>query len=326
VNVIGTVQPGATPTFALTSYSYSGFVGTDTSSMVVGTLSCTPLAQDNSGFTPISCTGLSAANYIISYSYGASSATPPTLLTVAVNGTVGSGATPAFMVNSLTYSGFINSDTISAVAGTLSCSLGPAQMSVNPISCLGLSASNYNIRYDFTSSPGTVAATPSPLTVNVTGNVSGGEAPTFTPGPSTYSGFVGTDSPSVVSGTLNCQPSAIQDAAGNYPISCSGLTAANYIITYSYSYVPNLIAGQVPLAVAVSGTVPSGASMTAPLTVTSVTYSGFVNNDTISAVSGTLSCTVDTTANPNTLSCTGLSAPVEYTISYWLGTVTVPEP
>ncbi len=331
VNVTGSVTAG---TFNLTSYTFSGFIGTDTSSIVTGTLSCTTLTVDSSGGNPISCTGLSATGgygYTVSYSYSyggtAASATP---LTVAVNGTVESVPSPSFTINSLTYSGFTNGDTISAVIGALSCTLNPTQVSGKyPISCVGLSASNYNIGYDFTNSPGTVAATPAPLTVNVTGST----GPTFALGSVTYSGFLGTDTPlSVFSGqTLKCQASATADAAGNYPISCSGLSAtAKYNITYSYDYSHQLTTGDdhAPLTISVAGTVPTGGGGSPPLTITLVTYSGFINGDTVSAVTGALTCTTATGPNALTpykiVSCSGLTAPGYYgAINYLFGKVTV---
>jgi hypothetical protein len=56
------------------------------------------------------------------------------------------------------------------------------------------------------------------------------------------------------------------------------------------------------------------------------TYSGFVGGDLPSDIAGTLSCT--TVPGPNALTrkisgCSGLLAPVTYTITYWLGNDTV---
>jgi hypothetical protein len=271
-------------------------------------------------------TGGYGYNISYSYSYGGA-ATPPTPLMVAVNGTVGSG--PSFTINSLTYSGFKNGDTISNVTGALSCTLGAEAAMSYPISCVGLSASNYNVSYDFTNSPGAVAATPAPLTVNVTGSA----GPTFALGSVTYSGFLGTDTPlSVFSGqTPKCQASATADAAGNYPISCSGLSAtAKYNITYSYDYSHQLTTGDghAPLTISVAGTVPTGGGGSPPLTITLVTYSGFINGDTVSAVTGALTCTTATGPNALTpykiVNCSGLTAPGYYgAINYLFGKVTV---
>ena len=329
VNVLGTVNTSGSPTFAVTSYTLSGLLSPDTPAVVTGTPACTVLALDASNNYPLSCTGLiisgatNTYNIVYSYSYGISNATPPTPLTVAVNGSVNtSGASPVFTINSLTYSGFINGDTPSVVSGALSCTLG-AQVAGNyPISCLGLTAGSYNISYDYSSASGTTAATsPTPLIVTVTGTESTSPSPSFTIASSSYSGFVNGDLPTVVSGTLSCTSSATADSAGNYAISCAGLKATNYIITYSYSYSPgaDIITMQAPLTVAVSATKAS--AVAAP--VFTVTYSGFINGDTVSAITGPLSCTVAPGLNALSFkisNCTGLSAPGYYTISYWLGT------
>ncbi len=331
VNVSGTVVTGAPNTFTVASYTLSGLLTPDTSSVVTGMLTCTVLALDASNNYPISCTGLSTTgasnsyNIVYSYSYGASSATPPTPLTVAVNGSLNSsGPTPTFTINSLTYSGFVNTDTLSVVSGTLSCTVGPppSVTSNYPIKCLGLTASNYDVSYDYTSSPQTAAATPAPLIVNVTGT-----NPTTT---YSLSGLVNGNVPTVVTGTISCTKSTTADTSGNYPISCSGLSATNYSITYSYSpgLGPKSVASA-PLSLAVSGTVPSSGALPT-LTITSVTYTGFINGDTLSAITGTLSCTLaprPSTASPYKISsCTGLMAPGYYNFYYLTGTITAVVP
>lgn len=80
--------------------------------------------------------------------------------------------------------------------------------------------------------------------------------------------------------------------------------------------------GPAPLTVAVTGT-QSGA---AGIPTFTATYSGFVGGDLPSDIAGTLSCT--TVPGPNALTrkisgCSGLLAPVTYTITYWLGNDTV---
>ena len=334
VNVFGS---GNNSTFTVSSYTLSGLLSPDTSAVVSGTPTCAVLTLDSSNNYPISCTGLSTTaatnpyNIIYNYSYGTSSAPAPTPLTVAVNGSVNtSGATPVFTINSLTYSGFIGTDTPSVVSGALSCSLGTPNPTNYPITCLGLTASNYNVSYDYTYSPGTVVVSPTPLIVSVTGTESTSPSPTFTLTSYSYSGFVNGDTPSsAVTGTLSCKSSNTADASGNYPISCSGLSAANYTITFSYSPGTGPVSvNSAPLTLAVSGTVPSGNHVSPPLTITSVTYTGFVNGDTLSAITGTLSCT--TKPGPNAIpvnfviaACTGVSAPGYYTFDYATGTITI---
>jgi len=48
-----------------------------------------------------------------------------------------------------------------------------------------------------------------------------------------YSGFKGTDAPSVLTGSLSCATTAtVASTIGNYPITCSGLTTPNYTINW----------------------------------------------------------------------------------------------
>jgi hypothetical protein len=161
------------------------------------------------------------------------------------------------------------------------------------------------------------------LVVNVGGSTQLVDTtPTFTISSYTFSGFINTDSASIVNGTLACTAGPTADAAGNYPITCSGLGLANYSITYSYSVTSAI--NPTPLTVAVNGT-----SATIPGTPQyTITYSGFVSGDTLSVVTGTLSCVVspspDDTGNYPIMSCSGLSAPSKYIITYWLGEVVLP--
>jgi hypothetical protein len=163
------------------------------------------------------------------------------------------------------------------------------------------------------------------LTVIVSGTTQVlSSTPTFTLTSFTYSGFVGGDTSSVVSGTLSCAAAGNPDPSGNYPISCTGLSSPNYTISYSYSpgLGPNHIESA-PLTVAVNGTQPVGGAPTY-----TVTYSGFLNGDTVSIVTGMLSCNTDATTSSSAgsyaiNSCTGLSVTGNYTIIYWTGTVIV---
>jgi hypothetical protein len=323
----GTTSAAAVPIVEATT-STSGLVLNDTVTGLVETY-----ASQNAGIEPLSVSaytvndGNSGHNYVVTL-MTVNGTINPDPLTAFVHGTVQSGDTTTFMITSVAYSTFAGSDTAAtAVTGTLSCSLGaPTGMPATyPISCLGLSASNYNISYDYSNSPGTVAAIPAPLMVNVNGTTKVvSETPIFTLTSFTYSGFVNGDSPSVVTGTLSCTAEGTADSSGNYPISCSGLSSTNYTITYSYSPGPGPISSSpAPLTVNVNGTQPVGGTPTY-----TVTYSGFLNGDTVSTVTGTLSCTTTATSTSSAggypiSSCMGLSAPGTYTISYWLGTVNV---
>ncbi len=319
-NTAGAINPAplianVTGTGPFTVASYTGFVGGDSSALVAGTPpSCTALGTDANSNVTISCSGLSAPNYVVSYSYGATASTSPGILTVFVQGTQTYGGTPGFTP---TYSGFVGADTaVSAVTGTLACvtqATSTSAVGTSPAidSCSGLSSTSYTIAYAY----GSVTILPAPLTVIV--NSVSPSVTVATP----YTGLVNTDSNSVVTGTLACKVNTTADSAGDKPISCSGLTAPSYY-AISYSYAAANVVSPAPLTIAVSGT-QSGATGTPTFTAT---YSGFVGGDLPSDIAGTLSCT--TVPGPTALTrkisgCSGQSAPVTYTIIYWLGNDTV---
>uniref|UniRef100_UPI003F7A77ED MBG domain-containing protein n=1 Tax=Chitinophaga sancti TaxID=1004 RepID=UPI003F7A77ED len=135
--------------------------------------------------------------------------------------------------NGASYSGFVNSETAGVLTGTLSYS-GSSQGAVNVgnyvISPSGLSAANYTITYvDGSLSIGKAALT---VTANNATKTYDGVGYSGGNGVS-YSGFVNSENAGVLTGTLTYSGSS-QGAvnAGNYVISPSGLSAANYTITY----------------------------------------------------------------------------------------------
>jgi len=87
-------------------------------------------------------------------------------------------ANPAFAVS---YNGFVNGDTPSVLSGTLSC-VSPATsasaIGAYPITCSGLTSSNYIIKFG----PGVLTITPAPLTVTAANaqRVYGAPNPIFT--------------------------------------------------------------------------------------------------------------------------------------------------
>jgi MBG domain (YGX type)/Bacterial Ig-like domain (group 3)/Beta-propeller repeat len=311
-------QYGASdPTFTA---AYSGFVNGDGPGALSGTLTCTAGDAVSSpvGTYAINCSGLSSSNYSITFLPGTLSITPAPLTITANNASkIYGAANPAF---SATDTGFVNGDTAAVLSGALSCTSAAAVSSPvgsYPINCSGVSSSNYAITFV----PGALTVTPAALTIaaNNATRLYGGANPAFT---ASSSGFVNGDNASVLIGVLSCSTAATSASpVGTYPVTCSGQSAANYSITY----------------------VPGQLSVTpAPLTITAnnvsrpygqanpssfgVTYSGFVNGDTSSSLSGALSCT--TTAAQSSpvgtypITCMGLTSS-NYAITFVPGTLTV---
>lgn len=106
----------------------------------------------------------------------------------------------------------------------------------------------------------------------------------FSGGSVAYSGFMNGETASVLSGTLLYGGTA-QGAvnAGRYSLTASGLSSANYAITYVDG---SLTVNKAPLTIAVNGVTKNYDGV--PFSGGSAIYSGFVNGEGLSALSGTL--------------------------------------
>ncbi|AJA59585.1 filamentous hemagglutinin N-terminal domain-containing protein [Bradyrhizobium japonicum] len=138
----------------------------------------------------------------------------------------------AFSGGSVAYSGFMNGETASVLSGTLSYG-GTAQGAVNAgrysLTASGLSSANYAITYV----DGSLTVNKAPLTIAVNGVTKNYDGVLFSGGSAIYSGFVNGEGLSALSGTLVYGGSAQGTRnPGVYSIAASGLTSANYDITY----------------------------------------------------------------------------------------------
>ncbi|HXD00888.1 MAG TPA: MBG domain-containing protein, partial [Verrucomicrobiae bacterium] len=277
------------------TYGISGFLGTDTVSVVSGTAAISTTAVSNSpvGPYPITVTNgtLSANNYSFSFVNGTLTVGQATLLVTANNQSrLYEAANPT-----LTYgiTGFLGTDTVSVVSGTPAISttavsnspVGPYLITVTNGT---LSANNYN----FTFANGTLTVGQATLLVTANNQSRLYEAanPTLTYG---ITGFLGTDTVSVVSGTAAISTTAVSNSpVGPYPITVTNgtLSANNYSFTFANG---TLTVGQATLQVTANNqTRPYGAANP------TLTYniSGFLGADTIAVVSG--SPNLSTTAIP----------------------------
>ena len=238
-------------------------------------------------------------------------------------------ANPPFTVE---YSGWMNGQGTNLLAGNLSFSCLDAQghavrtntpVGSYTINASGLSAPNYSILYV----PGALAVNPTPLTVTAV-NASrtyGATNPIFA---AAFSAFVNGENSNVLSGTLAVGTAATPASpTGSYPIVPSGLTSGNYSLTFvngTLAVTAAPLAGQVQSFARAYG-------QTNP--VFGVTYSGFVNNQDSSVVTGPIaySCldsnavAVDTNTWVGSYaiqSTTAQTAP-NYAITYSPGSLTV---
>ena len=181
-------------------------------------------------------------------------------------------------------------------------------------------AGNYDI-YLFQFTP---PAVPLTITANPVSRQYGQADPPFTV---SYSGFVGSDGPSVLGGTLICTSndtitsaaSGVPVGGGPYMINCSGLTSTFYIITY----VPGILTvTPAPLTVtANSFSRPYGASNP---TLTGV-FAGLLNGDSFSAIYSTTATPASPPGNYPIVPAVAQSTTAiqDYAITIVNGTLTV---
>src|SRR5207245_2540484 len=261
---------------------YSGFVNGQNSSVVTGSLSCSTNADASSpvggGYTISGCSGLSSANYSITYVNGTLTVTPAGLTATADPKSKVYGAGNPSLTYTIT--GFVNGDLASVVSGTAICTTTATPSSGvggYPITCTqgSLSATNYN----FSFVGGTLTVGPATLTVTAKDNNReyGDVNPAFD---ATITGFKNGENlaSSGVSGSPACSTSATPASPvhdGPYAIHCvTGSLAAH---NYSFSFINGwLTVTPAPLVITADDkTKPYGAE----LPVLTVTYSGFVNGE-----------------------------------------------
>jgi uncharacterized protein YaiE (UPF0345 family) len=311
------------PAFTAT---YAGFVGSDGPSSLTTqpTLTTSATTSTGVGSYPITPSGAAAANYAISYTNGALTVNKVGLTVTANNASRTYGtANPSF---GATYSGFVNNDTASVVAGSpgfttaATTSAGVGSYPITP-SLGSLSASNYTFG-PFNN--GTLTINRATLTAAADNQTKtyGSANPTLT---YTVSGFVNGDNWTVVSGTPNLSTSVTNaTGAGSYAISIGTgtLSAANYTFTTSPG---TLTVSKAALTVSANNLTKTYNTANPTL---SYSFSGFQNGDTSAALAGSpsLSTTATTTSNVGayTISVgTGSLSAANYAFAFSNGTLTV---
>jgi len=238
--------------------AYSGFVGEEDASVLTGELAiaCEYAAGSAVNTYAITPSGLTAANYELDFVAGTLTVGKAALTVTADDKNVTYGeAAPEYTV---AYSGFVGEDTESVLTGELAFACEYAAGSaVNTyaITPSGLTAANYEL--DFVA--GTLTVAKATLTVTADDkNVTYGEAaPEYTVA---YSGFVGEDTESVLTGELAIACEYVAGSAvSTYAITPSGLTAANYELDF--------VAGTLTVAKAAP-------AVTAPVAIEGLAYTG----------------------------------------------------
>lgn len=315
---------GSVPTFG---YDIAGFVNGDTAAIVSG-VSVTSNAPANpsagsyvitpSGATVATPAGGAEANYTISYQTAAFSVNPaPLTVTASPASAVYGAAIPGF---GLSFSGFVDAADAASVpnqfAAITSATVGSSVGSYPITLANGNPNSNYSVSYVGAN----LTITPAALTI--TPNLSrryGGALPTILP-IGDFSGFVAGDT----AASLSTQPTETTTAGvgsnvGSYAITASGAADPNYTITYAPG-VLNITPAPL-LITAQSGSRAYGA---ANPTFTA-SYSGLVNGDSSSVVTGLAFSTAATSASNvgNYAIVPSGGSASNYSIRYAFGALTI---
>jgi hypothetical protein len=299
------------PHFGVT---YDGFVNGEDASALGGTLDCNaPTGVVPAGSYPVLCTGLTSGDYEITFKPGSLEITKAALLVAAKDASMTYGDPVPTLGADVT--GYALQGGDASVTGTVTCTTDDAtpHAGKHPITCTGLSSPNYDITYK----DATLTVAPAQLTgtVNSETITYGDATPAFAP---SYAGFVNGDTAASLAGTISCDTPSGKVHAGTYPVHCAGQSSSDYVITY--------VDGTLTVAAAALTGQTDSKSMTygGPVPAFGVSYTGFVNGDDASALTGDLSCNTPTAPHAGTyqVKCTG-PASDDYVITYVAGSLTV---
>ncbi|MES2774959.1 MAG: MBG domain-containing protein [Bacteroidota bacterium] len=270
--------------------TFSGFVNSETSAVVTGTVNYSGSAvaavnASNYTITPV-VSGLSASNYSFTAVNGTLQITKVALAVTADNKSKSYNGS-VFSPFTYTISGFVNSENSGVVGGTVTyagtavAAINSGTYTITPVTT-GLSATNYS----FTAVNGNLQINKVVLTVTADNKSKTYNGAVFSPFTRTFTGFVNSESSSVVTGTVTYTGTAVAAInSGSYTITpvITGLTATNY------SFSPANGSLQVNKAVlnvtANNQNKPYDGTGFSSFTFS---YSGFVNSENSSVVSGTV--------------------------------------
>jgi hypothetical protein len=268
--VYGAPYPSFNPT-------YSGFVNGETTAILSGapqiTNTAPPGATPGSYPVTVALGTLSAPNYTFKFVNGTFTISKPTLVVTADSGSRLYGSANPFL--NVTYSGFVNGDTVASVSGapvvsTTATPASPVASYAVTVAVGTLLAPNYTLKLV----NGTLVVTPVSLVVTAQ-NASRPVASANPAITASFTGFVNGDTSAVVTGAPAYTTAAVLNSmVGSYPIvpSQGSLAAHNYtfgtFIPATLTVVPAtpLIKWTTPAAVA-AGTVLTATQLNAVATV-----------------------------------------------------------
>ncbi len=309
--VYGAALPSLTSTI-------TGLVNGDKATVVSGlALGTTALASSQVGDYAITASKATAANYTIAFAPGKLTVSKAALSIKADDKTKVYGA--AMPALTATYSGLVNGDAANVVTGLTLTSTALASSNVGDYKITAAKAVSAN--YDISFVEGKLTVSKAALTIKADDKtkVYGAALPALT---ATYTGLVKGDAPSVVSGLTLTTTALAASGAGDYKITASKATAANYNITLVEG---KLTVSKAALSIKADNKAKLAGAANPALTAT---FSGFVNGDTPAVVSGLQLKTTATAASPRgsyPITLSGATA-ANYAITLVNGTLTVGDP
>jgi hypothetical protein len=327
VTYIGSLYNSTT---ANCSVTYTGFVNTETSTSLSGTLGFTISNNPiNVGTYIITPNGLSSTNYNITYNNGMLIINQANLIVRADNkSTVYTGTTYSLNNCSATYIGFVNAETLTSLGGTLGFTISntPLNAGTYMITPNGLNSTNYNITYD----NGTLTINKVNLTVKADNKTVSYIGSTYSPVTAncsvTYTGFINDETSTVLGGTLGFTISNTPLNVGVYTITPNSLTSTNYNITYNTGTL-TITAIAITIKASNQSKTYNGLSYNVVSSEFTINSGSMVSGQSISTVN--LSCSgINVSGSPYTINVSNAIAGSNtllsnYIISYTTGLLTI---
>ena len=310
----------------ITSRTLAGVLGTDAVSYSGGSATFSDknaATGETVTGTGLSLTGADAGNYTVNSTATTQADITRAPLGIAANSTSKTyGSTVSFTGTEFTSTGLKNAETVGSVSLTSSGAAATAGVAGSPYAITAsaatggtFSAGNYTITYV----DGALGVTPAPLGIvaNSASRLYGDANPAFS---ATYTGFQNGETPAALTGALALTTPAVASSnVGNYAITPSGQSSANYTIAY--------VDGALGVTPAPLGIAANSASKTYGDTVsftgTEFSSTGLKNAETIGRVSlasAGAAATAGVAGSPYAITASaatgGTFNPGNYTISY----------
>jgi filamentous hemagglutinin family protein len=304
------------------TYTYSGLVNGDANTVLTGSLTRT--AGENVGDYSITQGTVSAgSNYTVSYSgSNLSIGTAPLSVTAAAKSKIYGAADPAL---TYTYSGLVNGDAASAIAGSLSRAVGENVGSYAISQGTVSAGSNYSINY----TGADLLVIPKPLFItNTSRNTTYDGVSTYAnlANSTSFSAGAMAGSDAVGSVTQTTGLSGVAQAGFFTVTPSAAILSSGNASNYNFTYLPSTHTVDKASLIVTANNASKSYDGMAYSGGNGITYSGFVNNETSTVLGGVLgysgSSQGATNAGGYLIVPVGIASP-NYNLNYIAGSLTI---